>query len=347
VTASGTAATWRPVDAPEVVIVSGMHRSGTSFAARAIELLGISLGRPDGLLAPGSDNPAGYWENRAIQELDDELLAHLGGSWDHPPVLDPGWHERDDLAPFVTRAAAILERDFATEAAAGPVGFKDPRLSLLVPFWRRVVPIRTTIVLVRDPRDVAASLAARNTMGVPEASVLWLRYLLAAAQDDPGHLLLTHGAFFTDLDVTLDRIADHLGRPRPDDAARAAVRDHLDPTLDHHRASGTARTSDENPLVALALDVWNDGEPDVAAIDATVAAGLARGWIRAPADSEALASARAEAVSFKEQLKRRNEIVKALKAGRTPPPPLPPTPEIDAGLDRDERAAVPGSGGAA
>ena len=327
---------WRPVPDAEVVVVGGMHRSGTSFAARAVELLGVSLGRPEGLLAPGSDNPAGYWENRAIQELNDELLAHLGGSWDHPPVLDPGWADREDLAPFVVRAVAVLDRDFAAEVTVGPVAFKDPRLSLLVPFWRRVAPVRTTVVLVRDPRDVAASLGARNAMGEPEASVLWLRYLLALAHDDPGHLLLTHGAFFGDLDATLDRIAAHLGCPTPDAAARAAVREHLDPSLDHHRATGSPRAATENPLVALALDVWNDGAPDLTAIDPTVADGLARGWVRAPADAEALARARAEAVSFKEQLKRRNEIVKALKEGRPPPPPLPATPAIDA----DTGAAV-------
>ena len=322
---------WRPVTGAEVVIIGGMHRSGTSFAARAVELLGVSLGRPEGLLAPGSDNPAGYWENRAVQELDDELLAHLGGSWDHPPVLDPGWADREDLAPFVVRAVAILDRDFAAEVTVGPVAFKDPRLSLLVPFWRRVAPVRTTVVLVRDPRDVAASLVARNAMREPEAAVLWLRYLLALAHDDPGHLLVTHGAFFADLDATLDLIAAHLGRPAPDAAARAAVRAHLDPSLDHHRTTGTPRSGTENPLVALALDVWNDGAPDLTAIDPTVADGLARGWVRAPADTAALALARAEAVSFKEQLKRRNEIVKALKEGRPPPPPLPETPAIDPG----------------
>ena len=328
-TAARPTPAWSTVADADVVVVSGMHRSGTSFAARAIELLGVSLGRPEGLLAPGSDNPAGYWENRAIQELDDELLAHLGGSWDHPPVLDPAWEDAADLAPFLDRAAAILDRDFAEAATRGPVGFKDPRVSILLPFWRRVVPIRTTVVLVRDPRSVAASLATRNMMGPPEAAVLWLRYLLAATRDDPGHLLLTHGSFFDDLDRTLERIADHLGGPAPTDAVRAGVREHLDPSLDHHGSGRTGRSGDENPLVALALDVWNDGRPDVAAIDPTTAAGLARGWVRAPADGEALARARAEAVSFKEQLKRRNEIVKALKEGRPAPPPLPPTPVID------------------
>jgi hypothetical protein len=202
-------------------------------------------------------------------------------------------------------------------------------VSLLVPFWRRVLPIRTTIVIVRDPRDVSASLATRNGLDGAEAAVLWLRYVLAATTDDPGHLLLTHGSFFDDLDRTLDRIADHIGRPRPDDAARERVREHLDPTLDHHRAGAAVRAPSENPLVALALDVWNDGAPDPTALDATTSAALARGWVRAPADGAALARARAEAVSFKEQLKRRNEIVKALKEGRPPPPPLPPTPVID------------------
>jgi hypothetical protein len=320
---------WRTVAAPDAIVISGMHRSGTSFAARAVELLGVSLGRPEGLLAPGSDNPAGYWENRAVQELNDELLVQLGGTWDQPPVLDPGWQDRDDLAPFLARAVAILDRDFAEAAAVGPIAFKDPRASVLLPFWRRVLPIRTTVVLVRDPRDVCASLATRNAMGLPEAAVLWLRYLLAATADDPGHLLLTHGSFFDDLDETLDRIAQHIGHPRPDGAARAAVREHLDPSLDHHRAGSAIRSDDDNPLIALALDVWNDGSPDPQAIDPTTATGLARGWIRAPADGEALARARAEAVSFKEQLKRRNEIVKALKEGRTPPPPLPATPAID------------------
>ena len=51
------------------VCVTGMHRSGTSFTAKAIQLLGASLGGPEGLMAPGPDNPSGYWENRDIKEL--------------------------------------------------------------------------------------------------------------------------------------------------------------------------------------------------------------------------------------------------------------------------------------
>ncbi len=68
----------------------GMHRSGTSFTARALQLLGVSLGAAGSLMAPGPDNPAGYFENRDIKELNDAVLAHLGGSWDQPPRSSTG-----------------------------------------------------------------------------------------------------------------------------------------------------------------------------------------------------------------------------------------------------------------
>src|SRR5215471_18740011 len=125
-----------------------MHRSGTSFATSALHHLGVSLGAEQGLLPPGPDNPAGYFENKDIQELDDELLAHLGGAWDRPPRLAPGWATAAELDPFRTRATVILDRDFAAAVGDGRlIGFKDPRASLLLPFWRTVLPIERTVVL--------------------------------------------------------------------------------------------------------------------------------------------------------------------------------------------------------
>ena len=80
-----------------------MHRSGTSFAARSLALLGVSFGDESQLMGPGPDNATGYWENRLLKELDDELLSELGGSWDQPPVLEPGW-DSPPLEPYRQRA---------------------------------------------------------------------------------------------------------------------------------------------------------------------------------------------------------------------------------------------------
>jgi hypothetical protein len=297
--------------APGAVCVTGMHRSGTSIAARLLQLAGVSLGDESGLLPAGRDNPAGYWENRYIQELDDEVLAALGGAWDEPPVLPAGWEHDTRLDPFRERATEILRTYFPTASDGAPIGWKDPRLSLLLPFWRTVTPIATTIVVVRAPREVAASLATRNDMDAARAAVLWMRYLLAATANDPGHLLVRHEELFADLPGVLVRVARHLDLPTPTDAALAAASHHLDEQLRHHHSTDADPPPD--PLTALTDRVWADGRIDFDAIGPEVASAFEEGWIRAPADADALMAARAKAVAFEEEIRRRNRRDRAEK----------------------------------
>jgi hypothetical protein len=292
-----------------------MHRSGTSFVAGALGQLGVSLGRPDRMLKPGPDNPKGYFEIKELQQLDDELLAHLGGAWDQPPVLDPGWELDAALAPYRERAGVILDDAFGSAAERAPViAWKDPRLSLLLPFWRTVMPIATTVVVVRDPVEVVASLALRGyAVGPAQAASLWLRYVFAATAADPGHLLVRHTDLFDDLPGTVRRLTAHLDLPAPDAAAEAAVRDHLDAGLRHHDAH-TAPPDLESPLLDLARVVWNDGAVDLAAASPLVAELLARGWLRPPLDGELLARARADVVRARETLRKTTQRVATLEA---------------------------------
>src|SRR5262245_28438813 len=115
-----------------------MHRSGTSLAARALNLLGVDLGSEAGLARPGPiENPKGFWERKAIKELNEELLASFGGSWSEPPDLEPGWEHSPALAAFRDQAKALLEEEFASSEL---YGWKDPRSSILLPFWKLLVP---------------------------------------------------------------------------------------------------------------------------------------------------------------------------------------------------------------
>jgi hypothetical protein len=298
------------------VCVTGMHRSGTSFTAHALQLLGVSLGAVDRFMAPGPDNPAGYWENRDIKELNDEVLARLGGSWDQPPVFRRGWEQDARLDTFRTQASDVLDDAFGVaRAGQGFIGWKDPRLSLLLPFWRTVTPITTTIVMVRDPTEVAASLHARNRIEAPQAAMLWLRYLFAATADDPGHLLLRHHDFFVDLPGTLAAVAAHLGLPPPDPKAIAAAREHLDPSLHHHLADATDPV-DDDPLVALAGAVWNRGSVDLEAFPRVVTEAIRWGWLRPPIDGELLARARAQAVELRDRFRQRRRQERAEQSAR-------------------------------
>src|SRR4051794_22674969 len=324
------------------VCVTGMHRSGTSFIAGALGRIGVSLGDPARMLRPGSDNPKGYFEIQALQQLDDELLAYLGGAWDQPPVLQAGWEHTVGLESFRERAAEILVDSFGAAAEwSGVLAWKDPRLSLLLPFWRTVTPIATTIVVVRDPVEVVASLGARGyQVGPVQAASLWLRYLFAATGDDPGHLLVRHNDIFDDLSGTVARLAAHVGLPAPDAANEAGVRERLDTDLRHHNAASLRRDAAslrrdaaslrrdaaasltaeaappaaDNPLLELASAVWNGGAVDVDLVPAEVGALLGRGWLRPPMDGELLARARADVVAARETLRKTNRRVAKLEA---------------------------------
>ncbi len=302
----------------QAVCVTGMHRSGTSFVAAALGCLGVSLGDPQRMLRPGADNPKGYFEIQALQQLDDELLAYLGGAWDQPPVLEPGWERTKGLDAFRTRAAEILVDSFGpADGWSGVIGWKDPRLSLLLPFWRTVTPITTTIVVMRDPVEVAASLGARGyQVGPVQAASLWLRYLFAATSDDPGHLLVRHADLFDDVPGTIARLAAHVGLPAPDAAAEAAVHEHLDTDLHHHHAGSGERSVPAdvgNPLLDLASAVWNDGAVDLDLVPEAVGDLLGRGWLRPPMDGELLARARADVVAARETLRKTNRRVARLE----------------------------------
>ena len=63
---------------PTIVCILGMHRSGTSLLAR-INLLGVYLGPPNRLMPAAPENPKGFWEYQPIMELNNEILARLGG----------------------------------------------------------------------------------------------------------------------------------------------------------------------------------------------------------------------------------------------------------------------------
>ena len=311
--------------------VTGMHRSGTSFTARALQLLGASLGGSEGLMAPGPDNPAGYWENRDIKELNDEVLARLGGAWDLPPVLEHGWEHDESLDPLRERASAVLEDAFGAPGSnSGVIAWKDPRLSLLLPFWRTVTPIAATIVVVRDPGEVAASLRTRNGIDRTQAMVLWLRYLYAGTGNDADHLLVRDRDFFVDLSGTLSRMAAHVDLPPPNKAVTEDARAHLDPSLRHHVASDDGPASD-NPIVAMASMVWNHGSIDLACFPSAVTNAIRFGWIRAPIDAELLARARAEVITMRDRIRQRRRQERAAQSATHGDAADEPSPPITVG----------------
>lgn len=140
------------------VLVMGMHRSGTSAVAGALRAAGLNAGGDQQLFSPSKDNPRGYVERRDVVAFNEGLLNALGLTWDTPP---PGPAAR----PAVDEHEVLTGRRLLDDAFSGRTDWfiKDPRLSLVLPTWRRILNDRfVAVVVVRPTAEVAASLALRD-----------------------------------------------------------------------------------------------------------------------------------------------------------------------------------------
>jgi hypothetical protein len=176
------------------VLVIGMHRSGTSALAGALDAMGFEAGPSDDLMEGDEGNPQGYFELRSIASLNDEMLAHYRGRWDSPPLLAPGWEHDDAATQFAARARDALTALYSSKTYV----LKDPRISLLLPLWRQVTDATTcAIVMVREPLEVAASLTRRNGLPTNSGLALWAAYNRALLVDLEG--MAVHICSYTDL----------------------------------------------------------------------------------------------------------------------------------------------------
>lgn len=236
-----------PLSAPETspVVITGMHRSGTSLVARLLYDCGLALGDESDLLPANADNTEGFWENVRFVEVNDALLAELGGAWDVPPELPAEWERSDRLAPIRERALRVVHSFDGLESW----GWKDPRTSLTLPFWQELLPGTRVVVLVRHPLEVARSLESRASSSRAFALRLWERYnrALLDALGDSAALVTHYDSYFHDPETELRRLLEFAGLA-PSEETIIAAASRVNQFARHHRT-----TEGELPEATAAL----------------------------------------------------------------------------------------------
>jgi hypothetical protein len=264
------------------ILVLGMHRSGTSAVTRVLNLLGADL--PGDLLPTAPDNPRGFWESRDLVAIHDELLAAAGSSWDDWSRIEPGALPGATAARLRARLLAFLAEHFD---ASRLFVLKDPRMCRLVPFWRGVLQefhadVRV-VIPVRNPVEVAASLADRNGFSPAKSQLVWLRHVLDAERDtrDLPRCVVRFGSLLHDRERVLGAMRRRLALrwPRSLAPARARLDGFLAADGRHYAAGDGALDADarvspwmaraHETLAAMAGD--GDGPPAQAALDAVAA----------------------------------------------------------------------------
>ena len=206
---------WPP---RQVLAIVGAPRGGADDAAALLVASGLVTSDPvtsDTLasdpVAPGTETWAEV--DRTVRaslaevanRIDARILAHLGGSRDRPPRLDPGWEREPALEALAAAARAALAGGALDGTGTGdgrsvdtrPVLLAGPLLPITFAFWRRLLgPAPLAVLVVADPDVVARSLAVDDGLGVPHALALYEHYLLSAVRGLEGSTVL---------------IADHAG----------------------------------------------------------------------------------------------------------------------------------------
>ena len=210
----GAVRTHRPI------IVTGMHRSGTSLVAGLLSKAGVAMGAD--LLGAGPGNANGHFENvdviafhrgllQANNEsvfgwtLSDTVAAAPAGSGTgsesgtRSESGTGGFHSED-----LKRGRELLQAISSSNPAERPWGWKDPRTTLFLPFWDAVAPDAVYIFVFRPMIEVADSLYRRGAdcdaifREEPElAPKLWAHYnrqLIQFFDRHPGRCLLVEAS---------------------------------------------------------------------------------------------------------------------------------------------------------
>lgn len=223
-----------------LVVVLGMHRSGTSSAAGTLVRLGAAA--PQHLMASNGDNERGYWESSVIVDLNDAILAAGGSDWKDWRKFDLNRIDALEADALRARAKEALAEEF------GDVGFavvKDPRMCRLMAFWGPVFAeakwsVRA-LLPIRSPLEVSQSLQSRDGIGPAYGCLLWLRHVLDAEAETRGmaRAFLDWPQFLDNGRKALLQASEQLGVTWPYwcESALADIDQFVSTDLRHQRAS--------------------------------------------------------------------------------------------------------------
>jgi len=127
-----------------IVIVLGMHKSGTTLISQILHKSGINMGNFDERISYDQGN---QYERYETQILNKEILKC--GDTHSLDVIHP---VTDITNEYLLKRMSLLVQDLCQKYSAW--GFKDPRTCLTYPVWQKVLPPHKVIIVYRNPLEV-------------------------------------------------------------------------------------------------------------------------------------------------------------------------------------------------
>lgn len=150
------------------VLIIGAHRSGTSATARALELVGLQIGR----------RLDSHHESKALQQLHEKFLGRVGASWSDPAPFLELIQTPDGLRDCTQYLRSNMDAHFAKIFGyrnnprglwlrwrlkfGAAWGWKEPRTTLFAPAWLKIFPDARIVHVAREALAAAESIRERE-----------------------------------------------------------------------------------------------------------------------------------------------------------------------------------------
>lgn len=199
----------------KLIVVIGMHRTGTSLITRGLQVMGVNLG--DNLLPAMADvNAKGFWEDADINAFNIEMLHAIDSEWDFlTPITETNIQQLQQQG-FFLRAVELL-RNKVSQARI--FGLKDPRIAKLLPFWDQVFTHCnydvSYLLTIRHPLSVVKSLQKRDGFVAEKAYLLWFTHVITALtfSNTKNLSLVDYDFFMQHPEAELHRLAAEINLP--------------------------------------------------------------------------------------------------------------------------------------
>ena len=243
-----------------VVLIFGMHRSGTSAVARVVNLLGATL--PKKLLEAGPSNEAGHWEPIELMSLHDQMLAEAGSRWDDFRPFNIAALPGERIQFYRREIERLIFQEYNDEPW---FVLKEPRICRFPALYLEVfqeLGIEVLVILTfRNPLSVIGSLGARDQMTEEYAGLLWLRHWLdaEAGTREQQRVVIEYEMLIERPTGVVEELRNWLKRmgitPREDNDRD--IIDFLNPALRHHIYSATDLNVD-NGIAKWIKDAYHE-----------------------------------------------------------------------------------------
>ncbi len=182
----------------KIAVILGMHRSGTSVLSRSFVIFGADHGETS---IAGKCNKRAHWEDYDVMYFNNDMLQFLNRAWYNTEAFTQEDFAKVRKAGYFDKAVQLMQKKIA---ATDFYVLKEPRVTMLLPFWEKVFQSLDVSVkyvfAIRNAYSVAKSLEKRNDFILEYSQFLWYAYNIFALKELEGKEV-----FFVDYDNFLEK----------------------------------------------------------------------------------------------------------------------------------------------